>query len=399
MNRKALTRILTAAGTAGAAGLCLLLSELRAGPTSRPLTGRWRRTPVPPARGTRLGLSFRPRQCEDLDLDPKQTLTCLLDLPFEVIRLAAYWDRIAPKPSGVRDHAELDWQLEAAERAGKQVILNVGAVKSFGYPEYFAPAHLLDAPLPEGQRITPAGHPRLLDAAVDHLTDLVTRYAGRRSIIAWQVEHDAVDPLGMEHSWRLSRAFVQREVDAVRQADPSRPVLLNGFLPMSTPVAASQWWRTRDQGDSLDVALRLSVPGDLVGIDSYPRHAIAALGGLGVYLDGARGLLPSRRRRRVLRLAAGSARKVLVTEGQAEPWEAVTVPPNPAGGRVAASCPPERMIEDYARWKAWSALLGVPLEAYLFWGAEYWVLRRNGGDPSYLDAFGRLLEEAARTRR
>jgi hypothetical protein len=394
MNRTALSRTLAAAGAG--VGLCLL-SELRAGPASRRLTDRWREAPAPLAGETRLGLNFRPRQCEDLALDPRQTLLSLLELPFEVIRLAAYWDRITPEP-GVRDHSELDWQLEAAERAGKQVIVNVGAVKSFGYPEYFVPDHVLDAPLPEGQLITPESHPRLLDAAVEHLGELVARYADRRSTIAWQVEHDAVDPLGMEHSWRLSRAFVQQEVDAVRRTDPGRPVLLNGFLPMSTAVTAHQWWRTRDQGDSVDVALDLGVPRDIVGIDSYPRHAVAALGSWSIYLDGASGWLPTWRRRKVLRRAAESARSVMVTEGQAEPWEAVTVPPDPLG-RVAASCPPERMVENYTRWKTWAARSGVPLEAYLFWGAEYWVLRRNGSDPSYLEAFRRLLEDDARKRR
>ena len=72
---------------------------------------------------------------------------------------------------------------------------------------------------------------------------------------------------------RSSRA----EVAAVRAADPGRPVLMNGFLPTSTPVALQQWWRTRDQGDSLAVAQRLA---DIVGIDCYPRHALASAGPL-----------------------------------------------------------------------------------------------------------------------
>lgn len=386
MNRAIINRTLACAG----AGVALsLLSELRAGPAERPFTSRWRSIPVPPRDGTRLGLSFRPRQCEDLGLDPRETLDALLGLPYEVVRLAAYWDRIAPS-QGARDHDELDWQLEAAERAGKKVIVNLGAVKSFGYPEYFVPPYLLDAPLPEGRLITPDTHPRLLDAATAHLADLVARYAGRSSIIAWQVEHDAVDPLGMEHSWRLSRAFVETEIEAVRRADGTRPILLNGFLPMSTPVTAHQWWRTRDQGDSVEVALDL---GDIVGIDSYPRHALAASGSWSLYLDGAGGWLPRWRRRRVLRRATGSGRTLMVTEGQAEPWEAVTVPPDP-GGRSAASCPPEQVIANYARWRDWADRSGAVLDTYLFWGAEYWVLRREGGDPSYLEAFVRVLKAA-----
>jgi hypothetical protein len=389
MRRTLITRTLAIAGAAAALALA---SELRAGPASRRLTDRWRTVPVPARRGTRLGLSFRPRQCEDLSLDPRKTLDELLGFDYEVIRLAAYWDRIAPDENA-RDHGELDWQLEAAERAGKRVIVNLGAVKSFGYPEYFVPEYILDEPLPEGRLITPASHPRLLEAAVEHVSALVARYADRSSIIAWQVEHDAVDPLGMEHSWRLSKEFVEREVAAVHRADRSRPVLLNGFLPMSTAVTAHQWWRTRDQGDSVDAALGL---GDAVGIDSYPRHAIAGTGRWSLYLDGAHGWLPSRRRKRVLREAVEGGRLLMCTEGQAEPWEAVTVPPDP-NGRSAASCPPERVIANYAQWRLWTAQAGVPLDTYLFWGAEYWILRRDGGDPRYLDAFARVL--ADRTRR
>ena len=55
-----------------------------------------------------------------------------------------------------------------------------------------------------------------------------------------------------------------REVEAVRAADPTRPIMMNGFLPTSLAVQAQQWWRTRDQGDSLAVAQRLA---DMVGID------------------------------------------------------------------------------------------------------------------------------------
>jgi hypothetical protein len=83
----------------------------------------------------------------------------------------------------------------------------------------------------------------------------------------------------------------------------------------------------------------------------------------------------------------------MVTEGQAEPWEAVTTPPNPPGWAMY-SCPPERVIDNYNRWLRWARRAACPLEAYLFWGAEYWVLREQSGDPSYLRAFDRVLERA-----
>jgi hypothetical protein len=366
-----------------------LLGELRIGPAARKPTGRWRRLPVAPRGDTLLGISFRPRQCEDFDLDPRQTLATLLSYPFDLVRISAYWDRIEPAP-GTFDTTELDWQLEAAERAGKRVIVCLGPVKSFGYPEYFVPRHRLDADLPEGRLIDGASHRGLLDAAADHLVRLVRRYRDRDAVIAWQVEHEAVDPLGLEHSWRLAEAFVRHEIDAVRAADPARPIVLNGFLPTSTAVLASQWWRTRKQGDSVTVAQRLA---DVVGIDHYPRHALIGVGPWSVYLDGAASVLPALRRRRLLSRLAAGGRRVMVTEGQAEPWESVTIPPSP-GARVAYSCPPEQIIQSYNDFLRWARRSGTELSAYLFWGAEYWLMRDRQGDRGYLDAFARLLAES-----
>jgi hypothetical protein len=360
------------------------MPELRVRRAARPLTDEWQRVPVAPRGDTLLGFSFRPLQARALGLDPDETLATLLDHPVHLVRLAAYWNEIEPRP-GVFDMTGLDRQIDAAERAGKQIILCVGAVKSFGYPEFFVPAHHLAEPLTEGALVRPADRRPLLDAATGFATRLVTRYAGRAAIIAWQVEHEAVDPLGVEHSWRLAEAFAAAEAGAVRAADPSRPVLMNGFLPTSVPVRLQQRWRTRDQGDSLAVAQRLA---DIVGVDYYPRHALASAGPVTAYLDGSRSRRPRRDRQRLLDWAAANRRTIMIAEGQAEPWEAVTTPPDPRA-RAMYSCLPEHVIANYN-----DCVAPAGLWAYLFWGAEYWVLRERHGDPSYLRAFGRVVEEA-----
>ncbi len=374
------------------AGLLALpfAGELRIRSSSQPLTDAWQRTPVERRGSTRLGISFRPPQVEALGLDATSILRNLLSYPFELIRLGAYWNRIEPR-SGVFDPSDLDWQVEAAERAGKQIVLAVGALKTFGYPELFVPAHRLAHPLPEGKLIGPAEYGSLLAAAQEFSTRIVERYRDRASIVAWQVEHEAVDPLGLEHSWRLAAAFVEQEVAAVRAADPARPILMNSFFPASHLVALSQWWQMRDQGDSLAVAQRLA---DVVGIDYYPRHALLRLGGRTLYVDGARSFWQRRVRAQVFDWARASAgRRLMITEGQAEPWEAVTMPPNPPG-QAMASCRPEDLIEYYNRWMRWARGAGITLDAYLFWGAEYWMLRQQSGDPSYLRAFERVLTHA-----
>ena len=376
------------------AGLVALLalpvfSELRVRRATRPLTDRWRRVPVEPRRSTLLGISFRPRQAEALGLDARGTLRTLLEHPFQLVRLGAYWNRLEPRP-GCFEFAELDWQLDAAERANKQVIVCLGAVKTFGYPELFVPAHHLPRPLQEGRLVEPAEHRPLLAAATGFAARVVDRYRDRPAVTAWQVEHEAVDPLGMEHSWRLAEAFVREEVEAVRRTDPTRPILMNGFLPTSLPVRLHQWWRTRDQGDSLAVARRLA---DIVGIDYYPRHALLAAGSRTLYLDGGRSPWQRRALRRLLAATGSAGRRVMVCEGQAEPWETVTTPPNPEAMGMY-SCLPERVIENYNECLSWRAGEAPDLYAYLFWGAEYWVLRSRCGDGRYLAAFARVLENA-----
>jgi hypothetical protein len=374
----------------GATGLLMvpLIAETRLKRAAQPLTNAWQRLPIEPRRNTLLGISFRPPQVEALGLDTRTTLQALLGYPFQLIRLGAYWNRIEPEP-GVFDTDELDWQIDAAERAGKQIILCVGPLKTFSYPEFFVPAHRLKRPFREHSLIEPSAYQPLLTGAIDYLTRLVDRYKERQGVVAWQLEHEAVDPLGLEHSWRLGVSFVEKEVEALRKADPTRPVMMNGFLPTSLLVRFTQWWRTRDQGDSLAVAQQLA---DIVGIDYYPRQALLAVGPRTLYLDGSQRPWQRRRQQQLFGQARAQGRQLMVSEGQAEPWEAVTLPPNPTG-RGMYSCLPEHLILNYNMWMRCSQP-EVPLYAYLFWGAEYWVLRQRDADPSYLGAFAHILESA-----
>ncbi len=366
-----------------------LASEFRLKQARQPLTDAWQHLPIEPRGSTLLGISFRSPQVDALGLDAPTALQTLLSYPFQLIRLGAYWNRLEPEP-GMFSPDELDWQIDSAERAGKQIILCVGPLKTFSYPEFFVPAHHLSRPFPEHTLIKPSGYPSLLAAATEFITRVVERYKDRQAIVAWQLEHEAVDPLGVEHSWRLDVSFIEKEVEALRKADPAgRPIMMNGFLPTSLPVRLSQWWRTRDQGDSLTVAQHLA---DIVGIDYYPRHALLSVGTKTLYLDGSRRLWQQQRRKQLLTWTRTHRQKLMIAEGQAEPWETITTPPNPAGQGMY-SCLPEQVIINYNTCLRWSRR-EAPLYAYLFWGAEYWLLRKQSADPSYLQAFARILEHA-----
>lgn len=355
----------------------------------RPLDGAWQRLPIQRRGSTMLGISFRPRQVDAFRLEGRETLEALLRYRYELIRLAAYWDSM-DRQSREYDTSELDWQLAAAEHAGKQVIISVGAIKNFGYPEFFVPAHRLERPIEEGSLVRPTTRPALLEEARRFISHVVKRYRARNSVVGWQLEHESVDPLGMEHSWRLGVDFVQSELEVLRDADPSRPVVMTGFLPTSSVVRLSQWWRTRDQGDSLAVAARLA---DIVGIDYYPRHALARLGSRTLYLHGGDSRSQQALVKKLLASVHERGKRVMVSEGQSEPWETMTTPPNPKV-RVLYSCRPEHLIENFNASMLWLRPPESPLYGYLFWGAEYWILRNRSGDSSYLRAFTRIVEEA-----
>ncbi len=355
---------------------------------NRALSDAWQRIPIQPRNSTLLGISFRPLQAEAFGLDQRATLQELLAYPFQMIRLGAYWNRIEPQPGAFLTD-ELDWQVDAAEKASKQIILCVGPIKTFGYPEFFVPAHQLKFPFPEHKLIKPSAYSSLLESATTFISRLAERYKTRKSIAAWQLEHEAVDPLGVEHSWRLDYSFVQRETEALRKADPTRPIVMNGFLPTSLLVRLTQWWQTHDQGDSLATAQRLA---DMVGVDYYPRHALVSIGNNTLYLDGSQSQWQNRKRKQLFTWAATQGKRLLVTEGQSEPWEAVTTPPNPKGQGMY-SCLPEQVINNYNIWMR-ETEPQHSLYAYLFWGAEYWMLRKRSMDGSYLGAFARIVESA-----
>ena len=370
---------------AGVPGI-LRVGELRLTQAAQPLTDVWQHLAVEPRRATLLGISFRPPHIAALGLDARATLQTLLTYPVQLIRLGAYWNRIEPE-LGTFNTDELDWQIDAAERAGVRIILCVGPLKVFSYPEFFVPAHHLRQPFPEHTRIKPSTYRSLVAAATDFIARIVERYKHQQAIVAWQLEHEAVDPLGIEHSWRLDVDFVAEELAALKAADPSRPIVMNGFLPTSLPVMLMQRWRTRDQGDSLSLAERMA---NIVGIDYYPRQALIRLGRKTLFLDGSASRWQESRRKRLCAWTSAHGQQLMVAEGQAEPWETVTTPPNPAG-RQMFSCLPEHLITNYNTCMRWSQQ-ECTLYAYLFWGAEYWALRKQNGDPSYLQAFARILE-------
>src|SRR5438105_5063998 len=181
-SRKTLRTIALGVGAASMLTLPLAV-EVRLKEATQPLTDAWQHLPIEPRHSTLLGISFRSPQIEVLGLDARTTLQTLLTYPFQLIRLGAYWNRIETE-QGKFSTDELDWQIDAAERAGKHIILCVGPLKTFSYPEFFVPAHHLRQPLREHTLIKPSDYPSLFTAATEFNTRLVDRSKQRQGIVA-----------------------------------------------------------------------------------------------------------------------------------------------------------------------------------------------------------------------
>ncbi len=146
ISRRAARTVALGVGAACALTLPFAL-EMRLKQPAQRLTDAWQHRQIEPRGSTLLGISFRPPQVATLGLEARATLRELLNYPFQLIRLGAYWNEIEPEP-GTFCVDELDRQIDAAEQAGKQIILCLGPLKTFSYPEFFVPMHHLKQPFP-----------------------------------------------------------------------------------------------------------------------------------------------------------------------------------------------------------------------------------------------------------
>src|SRR5690348_13564168 len=87
---------LAAASAAFGAVVAPFAAEMRLARAAQPLTDRWQQIPIAPRGTTLLGLSIRPRQMAALGLDLRTTTTLLLEYPFHLVRLGAYWQECEP---------------------------------------------------------------------------------------------------------------------------------------------------------------------------------------------------------------------------------------------------------------------------------------------------------------
>lgn len=320
----------------------------------------------------RLGVSFSPRRAAARGLDWRRSFRRLLELDLDPVRLSAFWDEV--DEGGYRD---LDWLLSEAAARRRTVVVTVG-MKSQGWPEFYIPARLQPVARPNSD--VAKASPALLEATLEFVGSTVERYRRLPAIAAWQIENEPLNPSGPRRWW-IGPDAVRREIAAVREADPSRPLVLSVFAHFNRclDVVSSRhgrrllWQRASPEAE----ALRLLMPGDILGLDVYRRIGYR-LFGFHLVTRAARDWSRTAGRWRARAEAAGL--RCWIMEAQAEPWE----PGLPPGAFPSYRPDDLRLIVGRLRDEGFDTVL--------LWGAEHWLASDAAGDTQWLAAVRSLLE-------
>ncbi|MFI5268979.1 MAG: hypothetical protein ACHQ7M_16510, partial [Chloroflexota bacterium] len=245
-----------------AAGMLLVSFMLAMISGMAPLTPGGR---APADKNVSVGFTFSERQANYLDVSWRQAYSAAMDLEPSLVRLAAYWDSIETAP-GQYDFSNLDWLLDNTP-AQSSVLLVVG-MKAPRWPEYYLPRWLRTSlDLPKGADV--AQDPRVREATLRFVAQVVQRERGRANIKYWQVENEPLDPSG-PRQWTIDRGFLAEEIGLVRSLDRARPIVASMFVDTS-PAGVLPPWR----GQLQDRARQLLGLADVLGLDVYPVRPIS----------------------------------------------------------------------------------------------------------------------------
>lgn len=299
--------------------------------------------PMPIRRDVTWGVTFSEKASVAYGLDWRANYRAIVgDLRPASVRLIAYWDLVEPT-RGHYDFRDLDWQVSQAETAGIPVVIALGQ-KTPRWPEYHYPRWLDTADAPVRDR-----------EALRYVAEVVQRYRDRRALVYWQVENEPFVDFGRGPA--LDTTTVAREVALVRRLDPRHPVLMTD---------SGEWGRW----------YRAAALGDVLGVTLYRRVYDPILGSVSPPFDPEYYLLKERLTRMILHRPR---QRVICVELAAEPW-GPRAPNRLTMAQQAALFPPEALAVNVAFARK------TDLDAFYFWGVEWWYYRKVHGDPVYWDS-------------
>ncbi len=173
-----------------------------------------------------MGATFIPKYARYYDLDPKETLSAMLDdLKFDNLRLVSYWSDGEPT-QGNYDFSQLDWQFALAESHGTKVSLSIG-LRQPRWPECHMPTW--------AQNLDKSQWEPKLKA---YISAVVERYKNSPSLASYQLENEYfLKAFGK--CTDFSRQRLVDEYNLVKQIDTEHPVIVSmSNNAIGTPIYA-----------------------------------------------------------------------------------------------------------------------------------------------------------------
>ncbi len=301
-----------------------------------------------------LGASFSHRHLQSLGYDPLTALKELASLGLKWIRLGCYWDEIEKEPGKFTFQA-LDPLIKFCTKEKINLVLTVG-IKAPRYPEYYLPKWLAQQVHFRRLSTIDVTNKVLLSATSNFIKNTIEHFQGHPTIKVWQVENEPLDWSG-EKWWKITPAFLKKEVILVKKLDPTRKILIN------------LWGNELSKRELYKEALKLA---DIIGFDFYLRHPMFFFFNFFNRYIGP--LDKAAKIKEILCEVTGLGKEIWITELQAEPWEVAEL-------HTKKDNPPSFLPKHFAGNLDYGKSLD-PSVIFL-WGFEWWYDRKQKGDLRY----------------
>ncbi len=300
---------------------------------------------APETREIKWGAIFSQKHAKNLGLDWKKVyLSILDDLKAKNLKIITHWDLMEPENNKF-DFANLDWQIEEAEKRKAKIILVLG-LKTGRWPECHMPSWL-------------KGKKEWEKELLEYLKIAILRYKDSPSIFAWQIENEPFFPFG--ECPKIKKDLVKKEIDLVKSLD-KRPVIFADSGEFSFWILAARL------GDIVGTTLHRKVYfKEIKRYITYPFPPVYYW-----------------RKAKIVHFLFG--KKVIVGELQAEPW---------CKSLIYNCSLEEQMItmnfEQFEKNIEFAKKTG--LDTFYFWGTEWWYFMKERGDERFWEKAKNLFQK------
>lgn len=169
-----------------------------------------------------MGVSFSIKNCAEYGVGWEDALAYTLSLGFKRLRLMSYWD-LHEKERGQIDFADLKKQIQIIKSHGGRVTLCLG-MRQPRWPETHLSAWAKEIDPKEAAQ-----------AYLNYQAAVIKEFKDEECIESWQLENEFwLRSFGK--SFDFSRTRLKAEFNQLRQADPSRPIIMSIASTMSIPL-------------------------------------------------------------------------------------------------------------------------------------------------------------------